>query len=159
MRDHEIKPLLSDLQAVALTIFGESASEPIEGKVAVGCVIRNRVNHPKRYGSTYSAVCHARAQFSCWFRFGGAENYTRLMAMAKATVTGKPLPLEAWGLDVYQECVFVAEGIIGGQLRDRVGKSTHYMTRALWTKSPPEWVKGLSPSASVGSHDFFSGVN
>ena len=41
---------LTDVQILALTLFGEARSEPIEGIVGVGCVIRNRHYGPRLVG-------------------------------------------------------------------------------------------------------------
>ena len=65
LTDAEVKARLSDLEVTLVTLFGEARGEPVEGLIAVGSVIRNRVK-AARFGSTYRAVCLARWQFSCW---------------------------------------------------------------------------------------------
>ena len=94
MTDEQVRAALDDWQALTLTLYGEASAEPIEGKVAVGCVVRNRVQTPNRYGSTYRAVCHQRAQFSCWWTFGGVPNYRRVMAPAsdEGAILGAGVP-------------------------------------------------------------------
>ena len=56
---------LKELQCLAKNIFFESASEPEEGKVAVGLVTLNRVEDG-RFGSTVCKVIAQPRQFS-WF--------------------------------------------------------------------------------------------
>lgn len=56
---------LKELQCLARNIFYESASEPEEGKVAVGLVTLNRVEDG-RFGSTVCKVIAQPRQFS-WF--------------------------------------------------------------------------------------------
>jgi len=152
MHDSEVKAALRDFHALALTLWGEARGEPIEGKVFVGSVIRNRVNKPGRFGNTYRAVCLARLQFSCWWKAGGGANYDRVMARARATVGDyadrSVLPRDP----SFEECCFVAEGIIGGQLLDRSKGADHYMTSALFRSTPPEWAKGKTPIVTVGAH-------
>jgi len=160
MTDQEVRDRLTDFDALCLTLFGEARGEPVEGVIAVGCVIRNRLLTPRRFGSTIKAVCHARAQFSCWWRFGGMQNYERVYAMARAILELRELPLGPAYRPIYQECCFIGEGIIGSQLRDRVKAATHYYAPAAMVPRGrvPDWADGLSPSAKVGGHLFFAGV-
>jgi spore germination cell wall hydrolase CwlJ-like protein len=48
---------LSDKQLMALTIYGEARGEAKEGKVAVGSVILERVEHRRWDGETIPEVC------------------------------------------------------------------------------------------------------
>src|SRR5690554_1214590 len=50
---------------LAKTIYGEARGENYESKLAVGWVIRNRVES-KYYPDTYEEVITQRKQFSCW---------------------------------------------------------------------------------------------
>lgn len=149
--DAAIKARLSAQQVVAMTIWAEARAEPIEGEVAVGCVIRNRLLRPMRYADTWAKVCLARWQFSCWIPEGGEQNYRLLLARCDAALKGTlPWPAQAdW----------IAQGIISGAIEDRTGQATHYYAPRAMTpigKVPP-WAKGLTPM-KVGSQLFFSGV-
>jgi len=58
-----------ELVLLAQVIFGETEGEPFEGKLAVACVVRNRVKS-KKFPDTYKAVLLQKAkdgkyQFSC----------------------------------------------------------------------------------------------
>lgn len=160
MTDAEVRESLSDLDALALTLFGEARGEPVEGRVAVGSVIRNRVQTPRRFGQTFAAVCHQRAQFSCWFRFGGEENYRLMYAMATALIGHQQLPVSGAALEIYEETRYVAEGIADGRIRDRVRGATHYYAPGAMVPKGrvPDWAVGLTPVAAVGGHLFFLGV-
>jgi hypothetical protein len=75
---------LPDEAILALTLYGEARGEPIEGIIAVGCVIRNRVNDTKkRWPNTYRGVCLQPWQFSALNVTGGGVNHDRVIAMAK----------------------------------------------------------------------------
>lgn len=160
MTDEQTRAALTDFGALTITLFGETAIEPIEGKIAVGNVIRNRVKVPRKFGATFRAVCHARAQFSCWWTFGGVENHARVMALARSFARSEPLPLTASALLVFQECGFIAEGIIGGQLRDNTRGATHYYAPAAMVPRDrvPDWAVGLTPVAVTKHHRFYVGV-
>ena len=159
---------LTDLQILALTLFGEARSEPIEGIVAVGCVIRNRVNSDLSrrsaavslrakgdwWGERYRGVCLAPYQFSMWHRFPGKDgvdrNYDKVVAMATR------LAREESGGSAIDECAWVAEGIYRNALRDRVKGSTHYHTVTL--RPRPAWAQRKVPRLQVGNHVFYGGI-
>jgi hypothetical protein len=152
MSDQELLAQLSAPAVLALTIFGEARNQPIEGKVAVGSVIRNRLASG-RWGHDYKAVCLAPWQFSCWTPKGGQANYETVLAAARTLLR----PDGHRGPDL-RECVWVADGLISDVLRDRVANCQHYMTRELWHSHPPSWAKGLDPAIRIGDHVFFRGV-
>jgi hypothetical protein len=152
MTDAEIKADLDELHVVALTLWGEARGEPVEGRIFVGSVIRNRVQTPRRFGDTYDKVCLARAQFSCWLRAGGPENYAAVMARARL-FAGDYAERPSGLLDAdLQEMIFLAEGIIGGQLKDNARGANHYCTSRMFSANPPDWAKGKRPIVEVGAH-------
>ena len=144
-RDAEIKAALSPAQVVAMTIWAEARAEAIEGEVAVGCVIRNRLLRPKRFADTWAGVCLAKWQFSCWIPQGGEQNYRMLMSRCEASLAGaQPWPAQA---------LWIAQGIISGAIEDRVVGADHYF--ASWMPKPPAWSKGLYPVTIIGVHRFY----
>jgi spore germination cell wall hydrolase CwlJ-like protein len=142
---------LGDLLVLALTIDGESEGEPVEGQIAVGCVIRNRVVlHPARFGRTYADVCLTPLQFSCWQDVDGAANHARILVRARAIEAGQT-PMDP----AFRQCRYVASGIISGDLRDNTNGSSHYVTRALHDSlMAPAWVKQARVLAHIGSQIF-----
>lgn len=73
MKRTEIKDLLLETfghltyqQLMMLTVYGEARGEPYEGKVAVGSVILERVDHREWDGDTIHEVCLMPYQFSCY---------------------------------------------------------------------------------------------
>lgn len=144
-RDAAIKAALTPAQVVGMTIWAEARAEPIEGEVAVGCVIRNRLLRPKRFAETWAGVCLAKWQFSCWIPQGGEKNYQMLMARCEASLGG----VQPWP----RQQLWIAEGIINGAIEDRVSGADHYF--ASWMKVWPAWAKGLEPVAVLGVHRFY----
>ena len=147
-----VRLALTEQQALALTMWGEARGDNADGssveeRIAVGCVIRNRVLSG-RWAADYKGTCLQPLQFSCWNEDGSA-NAEALLARATALVNGdQPDPL-------MRECLFLAEGIIHMDLLDRTHGATHYVTRALLESHPPSWLRGVSPVATVGSQVFF----
>lgn len=151
--DQEIKLGLTERDTLLLTLLGEARGEEIEGRLSVGCVIRNRVKDD-RWPDTIKDVCLQRWQFSCWNSID--PNYPKLIEHGRFLVSDHAIrsTFVAQALDL--ETRWVAEGLITGVVRDRVGGANHYMTRRLW-ESPdcPIWGKGKSPTGFIGKHVFF----
>jgi hypothetical protein len=148
----QILAALSQTDVLALTIWGEARNQAVEGRIAVGCVIRNRLI-AGRWGHDYKAVCLAPWQFSCWTPKGGPANYETVLAAARALLH----PEGHRGPDL-RECLWIAEGLTSGALRDRVAGCAHYVTRELWHSQPPSWARGMDPAIRIGDHVFFRGV-
>jgi N-acetylmuramoyl-L-alanine amidase len=149
-----VDPELTDGQIFALTLWAEGRGEPIEGRIAIACVIRNRMFHGK-WGDTYGKVCLAPYQFSCWRPQGGLENYKVLQALALKVSKGEPT-----ADPIYLECTWVARGIMDEVIRDRVKGATHYYSPEgmIPRDRVPSWALGLEPVAIIGRHLFFKGV-
>jgi N-acetylmuramoyl-L-alanine amidase len=156
----ELRGRLNDVDALAITLFGEARGEPVEGRIAVGCVIRNRFRLPARFGGSYREVVHRKSQFSCWWPFGGAYNYELSHALAQAAVMVEEIPLRGSELAIYRETEYIAQGIVDDVFRDRVGGATHYYSPRAMVPSGavPPWASGAAPVARVGGHLFFTGI-
>ena len=148
---HALLTKVSDEQILALTLFGEASSEPIEGIVAVGNVIANRrTDEQQRWGRTWRRVCLQPSQFSCWNPIGGEKNYARLLKMTTAVVEqGKALKHPP-----FEQCAWVALGIARNALFDRVKHSNHYHTAALSPR--PSWAQNRIPALQVHRHVFYA---
>jgi N-acetylmuramoyl-L-alanine amidase len=145
---------LTDPQILCLTLYGEARGESVTGQIAVGCVIRNRVEMG-RWGSTYAKVCLHPWQFSCWRPQGGQANYDLVQQAAHSMLKGK-LPDD----EALRQCAWVAHGIIGRWLKDIVKDATHYYAPDAMVPpgTVPKWAVNLSPVVTHGRHLFFSGV-
>jgi N-acetylmuramoyl-L-alanine amidase len=142
---------LNEVQAVAMTIWAEARAEAIEGEVAVGCVIRNRLLRPQRFADTWKGIVHARTakqgyQFSCWGPWGGAmeeKNYFTLLQLCEDAMAGKRTwpPQQLW----------VAQGIVSGVIEDNTTRADHYY--ATYIKEPVWW-KGIQDTVTYGVHRF-----
>lgn len=160
MTDTDIITKLSDIQALAGTMYAEAAGDwregesSVEERIAVGCVARNRLPRYKEYGAkyhTYKSVCLAPNQFSCWIQGSGA-NHTRLMAQMEILIVEGEGKLDP----VMIETIFLAAGIIGGEILDRInGATSYYAPRAMVPRGRvPQWAVGKDAIA-VGSQLFF----
>lgn len=151
--DAEIRAQLDDVSAFGATLAGEAASEPVEGRIALGGVIRNRLAHFTEHRATvgtYKAVCLAPAQFSCWSPEGGLANYARVMAIAEQLAHNLTLKDP-----VLNECLGIARALMDGWLLDRSRGAEWYLTVKLWNDDPPAWAKALQPVQTIGAHIFF----
>jgi spore germination cell wall hydrolase CwlJ-like protein len=139
--------VLSDRDVLALTLWAEARGEGLEGRVAVACVIRNRMRLRRQ---TASQVCLAPAQFSCWAPVDGAANYRALMAMADA------VSRQQCRDEIVAECQWIADGVLGGAVRDLTRGADHYLTTRLLSSShKPGWVSAMTWTATIGYHAFY----
>lgn len=142
MTEDELIVGLSDQITLAATAYGEARAvprndpdshSPVEELIAVMVVVRNRLKRSTKLDDTYKSICLAHAQFSCWTPNSGA-NHTALIALLTAMVAGQPVD------PLFEECLFLANGVIGGQILDRTGGATSYWAPA--AMMPPGRVPG-----------------
>jgi spore germination cell wall hydrolase CwlJ-like protein len=150
--DRNIAALGED-EVLARTIFAEARSEPEEGQIAIGYVIKYRAALAKAYvakhgqphrlfgDGTIAGACLAsfRAihQFSCW----NEKDPNR----AKALKADHSDPR-------FCRAHQIARDVIAGKAEDRLLEATHYYNPDVVRM--PGWAKGL-PFASIGHHRFF----
>lgn len=137
-----------NIENFALTLFGEARGEPIEGIVAVASSIRNRLQLQYRGAKTYTDVCRAPAQYSCWNT--NDPNYATLMQYKQRLENGESIP------DIYfRQCLFIAQGIADWALRDNTRGATHYLsTLLLHSERAPLWAINGRKTAEIGAHTF-----
>ena len=148
---------LTDVQAVGLTIWGEARSENLLGQIAVGCVIRNRVQHRRRWSRNWRRVCHQRWQFSCWMKAGGESNYQAVEAWAQWFAGIEHVKNSGDDFAGIAEVQWIARGLINEDVRDLTNGADHYFSpRAMSPRgSHPSWAKNQDPVAVIGRHRFY----
>lgn len=151
MTREDVRSAVTDRIALVATLLGECANEPIEGQVAVACVIRNRVEHPRWWGRGWKGVCLARMQFSCWWET--TANTARVYALAEAMLTRQA---ETGPRSVVGQLEWVATGAMNDLFLDNTHQSDHYLTSSMWRSHPPNWASGRSPKVVKGAHAFFN---
>jgi len=150
MSEPTLLDALGQVPILAITLWGEARSESLEGRVAVASVVRNRVLSG-RFGRDYRAVCLAPWQFSCWGRKGGEQNHAAVMDAAGKVARGQGLT------PLLRECLWIAEGVIAGDLTDASHGADHYLTRALYdSPGAPVWARRYRVTAQVGRHVFLA---
>ena len=119
----------ADDVAPIATILLEAQNQPLEGQIAVGEVIRNRM---KKRGQTASQVCRARKQFSCWNLASFYEPRLRL-----ATTASWDKAAMAWELSATSNLTHNAEFYFNPRL------------------AKPSWARKMVKTVSIGGHDFY----
>lgn len=136
---------LSAREIVGLTIIGEARGEPIHGQVAVGSVIRNR----KRSAASYTDICLAPKQFSCWNK--SDPNYPVLLELGEKLLEGSKVT------DPYlKQCIFVAKGIVDGDILDNTNGAVNYMRVELFNSHTVNWASNATNVSTKGNHIFFN---
>lgn len=142
----QILEALSEVEILGLTIIGEARGEPIEGQVAVGCVVRNRC---LKYKKNYHDICLEPYQFSCWNKLD--VNRPFLDELAAQIVNGQKLTTTH-----YKQCLWVASGIEDYSIADNTGGACFYMERSIFTDPKrPKWAKDARNVIYIRNHTFF----
>ena len=141
---------LSPIEALELTIIGEARGEPIEGQIAVACVIRNRLKHnPSKY-EDYRDVCFENRQFSCWNNGSPEEGF--LQDLVDKIVANQESDI----VDPYLiQCMWVAEGISENKIQDNTSGAKNYITASLFKEARPSWAIKAYDFRTYGKHIFF----
>lgn len=144
---------LDDAQLMALTIWGEARGECDEGKIAVGTVILERVEHRKWDGETIKEVCLQKRQFSCFDERD--PNYGKCLNIA-----------ETWDASIatipsLNDCYTIALGLIAGRIpRAWILARMHccqYLNPKLAPETKAYWLRaGMRSVAKFGNHEFFA---
>lgn len=120
---------------LSLVIYREARGEPLDGKLAVGHVIRNR-REDKRWPDTYVDVILQPYQFSCFNR-----------ADPQVALYPKAANDRAWS-----ECVQAAMEVLKGA-PDVTHGANHYHTIQL--KPLPKWALNEPPVVTIANHVFY----
>jgi N-acetylmuramoyl-L-alanine amidase len=121
---------------LALAIYREARGEDMAGKIAVGCVIRNRVQHPSWYGRTWFECITKPYQFSSFN-----------MSDPNSIAFGSPTD-PAW-----QSSLGAAIRILSGE-PDPTGGATFYFDKSR-DKNPPRWAGLYVHTADIGAFHFY----
>ena len=134
---HKVFAIEDDKILLARAIFAEAAGELYSGKVAVGWVVRNRVES-KKFPNTYWGVIFQRAQFS------GVNS--KLWKLTYDLKKMTPYQLSMW-----QDCLKIAQDVIEGRVSDPTNGSDHYYNPSLVSLS---WAKKMKLTVMIGNHLF-----
>jgi len=145
---------LTDWQLMGLCIEREASGEPYEGKVAVGTVILERVDHRNWDGKTVREVILKPWQFSWTMEEAGKNYYEESVYIAANWV------------DAYrhskalQECCDIATKMIMHDIpRDpdlAAVNCCQYLNPKVAKASKEKWLKGgMKVVKVIGHHEFF----
>lgn len=137
---------MTDVEALALTIWGEARGEVIESKVGVAMVMRNRVLNHYRGAKTFVEVCTAKAQFSAW-----TEEAAQMQA-EQELLTGDPT-LARHSDPTLRLCLEIAKATIAGLLTDNTQGANHYYATSI---KEPYWATGAFALVTLGHHKFYN---
>lgn len=128
---------MTDQEILAHTIWGEARGEEHEGMIAVACVIRTRVQHPRWWGANYHTVCTLHAQFSCWE--SQDPNFAKMLAVTSAD-------------PAYADALLIAAEIVSGRQPDVTNGADTY---ANLSDCHPSWADSSRITCVIGHHTFF----
>lgn len=146
---------LTDAELMALVIYGEARGESRDGKIAVGSVILERVDHRQWDGENIHDVCLMPYQFSCLLP--DDPNFEPLSFIAD------DFDLKRSRSSLLSECYLIARGLINGEIpRTPEIAANHicqYVTAAYRKAAPIQsnrWWEKMKLAATIGSHEFYA---
>lgn len=131
---------LDDLTLLACCIWGEARGEGAEGKIGVGCVVRNRVNTAPKYGRGWNGVILKPWQFSS-FNANDPNRDKLLTPLAHGTE-------ETW-----RACYAAAATVYFGESPDVTNGAVFYFSRPLI--APPNAWGNVQHTADIGGLHFY----
>jgi len=155
MKRDEIKKLLadtfgalSDKQIMALTIYGEARGEAYRGKVAVGSVILERVDHRDWDGKTAKEVCLMPYQFSCFLPDDPNFKVLKFIAGNWNEAYEKS--------GVVQECYQIASGLIEGTTFRTPEIAANHICQYKTKDCHADWAEKMKLVVTIGRHEFYA---
>lgn len=133
-----------DARYMTATVYGEARGEPLEGQVAVACVIRNRA---VARNLTPREVVLQPLQFSCWNPHDPNRPLCDQVVKNWDTMFRELIRV--------RQCWWVSVGVLAGLLRDPTGGAVNYLTKSLYFSGAcPDWAHKLEYVACIGNHIF-----
>lgn len=127
---------LDDIDLLTALIMGEAESEPLIGKIAVACVIKNRMKD-KRWPSDWKDVMLQKYQFSCFL-----PKYLR-----------PEILIHNWNNIYWRESKFAAFGVYNNYYRDVTNGANLYWNPDIIKKPNWNWSK-ITILKKIGKHQF-----
>lgn len=134
--------ILTDIDILARTIWGEARGQGRKGMRAVAHVVINRVRLARVrggmwWGDDVVSVCQKPYQFSCWNK--NDPNREKLLAVTNKNAT-------------FRQCLAIADAVLGGvDTDDPTYGATHYHRYDI----APIWSRGITPITRIRDHLFF----
>jgi len=129
-----------DDMLLALCIYGEARGEPLLGKLAVGLVVRNRVQNRQ---STYREIILEPYQFSCFNK--DDPNYQKIMRIADTPDD------QRHAIPFFHDCLLVANAVIDG-IEDFTNGAEFFYAHYI---PAPKWIAGMHFCGQWGHHLFW----
>ena len=130
----------NEAYCLSLNIYQEARGEPLEGKVAVANVVKNRVAS-KHYPNTYCEVVQQRRGNICQFSWYCDGKYDH------PTFSSMELP----DAQAFKTAVEISLKIMENIILDNTDGATHF--HAVYVD--PYWSKSLALTVEYGDHIFY----
>ncbi len=129
-----------ELRCLALNIYFEARSEPVDGQLAVAFVTINRL-HSRRYPNTVCGVVWQKRQFS-WTHDGKSDRPYEQRAWQQAQTIAR---------FIFTKYLALPEKV--RRIMDRTNGALHYYAPKL---ADPYWAKAKEVTFAVGGHVFLA---
>jgi len=145
---------LSEPELLGLNIYAEARGESKEGRIAVGTVVLERVDHRDWDGKTIHEVILKNWQFSWTMPEAGKAYYEEMVKIAKTFDDYYYTDI------VLRDCVDIAQGLINGTIpRDpdlAAVDCCQYLNPKVAAATKKKWLAGgMTLIKRIGKHEFF----
>lgn len=123
-----------DLRWLALNIYYEAGNQPALGKIAVGIVTINRVNHHELFGDTVESVVKQHKQFS-WYN-------SKKVDVPKSN-------------DAWKDSVNIARYVLKLPQNHAIIEHFRGITHFHATYVRPKWKNSMIKVTQIGDHIFY----
>lgn len=145
--DKQLFLSLSKTSMLGLCILMEAGTEPYEGKIAVGSVVLNRVDHPGwGWGNSVHSVIMKPYQFS-WLNSNPPQKMTdpQYAKAVKIAKTCSDVEFAGW-----DNCCMLADLLLTKEIQRNV-KAMHYYADYI---PKPSWASKMKVEVKIGRHIF-----
>ena len=145
--DKQLFLAMNKVEILGLCILMEAGTESYEGKVAVGSVVLNRVDHPGwGWGNSIHTVIMKPYQFS-WLNTKPPQKVTDPQYAKAVKIARQFGETEFPGLD---NCCMIADSLLSGETKRNV-RAMHYYADYI---KAPDWAAKMKVEAKIGRHIF-----
>jgi len=139
---------LSESQIMSVTLYGEARGESTEGKIAVGSIILERVDHREWDGKTVHEVCLMPKQFSCF----NEKDPNRIKLEFIASNWDAAMSCNI----ALNDCFCIALGLLQGTIQRTPEIAKSHATQYCRTDFDVYWKSSFKKVLTVGSHSFYA---
>lgn len=135
----------NDIYCMAQNIYFEAGNQPLAGKVAVGQVVLNRLNHPNYPGTMCDVIYQAKWKENWLGNMHPIRNQCQFSWFCDGK-SDEPEESPTW-----LDSLVIARDVVQGAYPDITEGATHYHNDSVY----PYWADSLNQTVIINNHIFY----